>query len=116
LIVLIIAFVYTYTKYIKSKVVPEADESIVGMGKVLSSKFYVDEAYDTAITAPVNHLGDFTFKWIDRKAIDGIVNFTGVIVKKVSDLYGKVQTGNLENYLMYMVIGIIVILGLIIVK
>jgi NADH-quinone oxidoreductase subunit L len=116
LIVLVVAFVYTYTKYIKGKVVPEADASITGMGKVLSSKFYVDEAYDATITAPVNHVGDFTYKWIDRKLIDGIVNFTGVIVKMVSDLYGRVQTGNLENYLMYMVIGIIVILGLIIVK
>jgi NADH-quinone oxidoreductase subunit L len=116
LVVLIIAFVYTYTKYINGKVVPESDEAILGIGKVLSSKFYVDEAYDAAVTAPVNHLGDFTYKWIDRKVIDGIVNFTGVIVKKGSDLYGKIQTGNLENYLMYMVIGIIVILGLIIVK
>jgi len=116
LLVLIIAFVYTYTKYIKGKVVPESDEAITGMGKVLSSKFYVDEAYDATVTAPVNHLGDFTYKWIDRKVIDGIVNFTGVIVKKGSDMYGKIQTGNLENYLMYMVIGIIVILGLIIVK
>ena len=116
LLVLIIAFVYTYTKYIKGKVVPESDEAITGMGKVLSSKFYVDEAYDATVTAPVNHLGDFTYKWIDRKVIDGIVNFTGTIVKKGSDMYGKIQTGNLENYLMYMVIGIIVILGLIIVK
>lgn len=116
LLVLIIALVYTYTKYIKGKVVPESDEAITGMGRVLSSKFYVDEAYDATVTAPVNHLGDFTYKWIDRKVIDGIVNFTGVIVKKGSDLYGKIQTGNLENYLMYMVIGIIVILGLIIVK
>lgn len=100
LVVLIIAFVYTYTKYINGKVVPESDEAISGIGKVLSSKFYVDEAYDAAVTAPVNHLGDFTYKWIDRKVIDGIVNFTGVIVKKGSDLYGKIQTGNLENYLM----------------
>lgn len=108
---LLLAFIYVRHMYISKQRVPEADVSQVGLGKVMANKFYVDEIYDTIVTEPVNTAGDGIYKWIDRKWVDGVVNGLGTLTKWFSNTLGKMQTGNIENYLLYMVLGIIVILG-----
>lgn len=108
---LLLAFIYVRNKYIVKNTVPEEDAAQTSAGKLLAQKFYVDELYDATVTEPINMAGDGAYKWIDRKIIDGAVNGVGKVVRYFSTLYGKIQTGNLENYLLYMVIGIIVIVG-----
>ncbi|MCC7297835.1 MAG: NADH-quinone oxidoreductase subunit L [Bacteroidia bacterium] len=108
---LVIAFIYVRMRYVKGGTVPEVDADQQGAGKLLANKFYVDEIYGTAITEPVNTTGEGLYKWVDRKIIDGLVNGTGKATGMFSNILGKMQTGNIENYLLYMVIGIIIIVG-----
>ncbi|MBL7811834.1 MAG: NADH-quinone oxidoreductase subunit L [Bacteroidetes bacterium] len=105
------AWLYTRNKYQSKGVVPEADEAQEGTGRLLSHKFYVDEVYDAAIVQPVNTTGEILYEQADRKGIDRIVNALGNLWVWLGGLYKKVQNGNLEYYLIFMVAGLILIVG-----
>lgn len=115
-IVLVLVWLYIRKKYVADNTVPEADEQMQGAGKVLANKFYVDEAYDMAFVEPVNQAGSGLYKWVDRKLIDGLVNGTGKFVGWLGRLYSRAQNGNIENYLVYMVAGLIIIIGINLIK
>ena len=57
-------------------------------------------------------LAGFTYKIIELKGIDFIVNLTGKIVVFTSSIVRRIQTGNTGFYIFAMVIGIVVILML----
>lgn len=109
-VVLAVAYVYIRKRYISDAVVPESDEAQKGAGKVLADKFYVDEIYDAAVVEPVNLAGEGLYH-ADRNWIDGLINATGRFFSRLGTWYGKVQNGNVEWYLLYMVLGIIIIVG-----
>lgn len=115
-LVFVVGFLVVRWKYIKKASIPESDENQAGAGKLLANKFYVDEFYDVVIAEPVNKTGEGLYYWIDRSIIDGIVNGTGRLFAYFAKLYSKLQNGNVEFYLWYMVIGIIVIIGINLIK
>ena|SRR5688572_16290402 len=92
-------------------VVPEEDAAQTGAGKTMANKFYVDEIYDATLVEPINKTSDALYHWLDRKWIDGLVNSVGKGLRVFSNLYARIQNGNIEYYLLYMVIGIILIVG-----
>jgi len=109
--VFVIAFLYTRNKYVIQGAVPEADEAQLGMGKVLANKFYVDEAYDTAFVAPVEAAGEVVGNYVDEKGVKGLVDGVGSGSTGISGWLSKIQNGNIEYYLVYMVIGIALLLA-----
>ncbi len=109
--VFVIAFLYTRNKYVTQGAVPESDEAQAGMGKVLANKFYVDEAYDTAFVSPIEAAGDVVGNYVDDKGVKGFVDGFGSGSNFISRLLSKIQNGNIEYYLVYMVIGIALLLA-----
>jgi NADH-quinone oxidoreductase subunit L len=82
-----------------------------GMGKVLANKFYVDEAYDTAFVSPIEAAGDVVGNYVDDKGVKGFVDGFGSGSNFISRLLSKIQNGNIEYYLVYMVIGVALLLA-----
>jgi NADH-quinone oxidoreductase subunit L len=109
--VFVIAFLYTRNKYVTQGAVPESDEAQAGMGKVLANKFYVDEAYDTAFVSPIEAAGDVVGNYVDDKGVKGFVDGFGSGSNFISRLLSKIQNGNIEYYLVYMVIGVALLLA-----
>ena len=109
--VFVIAFLYTRNKYVTQGAVPESDEAQAGMGKVLANKFYVDEAYDTAFVSPIEAAGDVVGNYVDDKGVKGFVDGFGSGSNFISRLLSKIQNGNIEYYLVYMVIGVTLLLA-----
>jgi NADH-quinone oxidoreductase subunit L len=107
-----IAFLLTRKKYVTDARVPEADAEMIGPGKLLGAKFMVDEAYDKAIVEPLEHLSDGLHDWSDRKLIDGAVQQTGNITGMLGNLARFIQSGNIEWYLLLMVLSMAAILGI----
>lgn len=103
------AWFFMRKKYVINQVVPESDEEMTASAKLLAGKFYVDEVYDAAIVEPINKTGETLYEVVDRKGIDAAVNKTGSIFQSLGKLYSKVQNGNTEYYLLYMVVGIIIV-------
>jgi len=88
--------------------IPLKDET--GLGKVLGRKYYFDEIYNAVVLKPIEWLSDFSYLFIERKFIDGIVNLSGKGVTFCGNYLRKVQSGNVEYYLLGMVIGIVTFL------
>jgi NADH-quinone oxidoreductase subunit L len=114
---------------------PEISERLAdqwaGPHRVLSNKYYVDELYDatvisgtfgagkglwafdrTVVDGVVNGSGWFTIvsAWFsgvaDRRIVDAMVNLVGRICEEGSFWFRKLQTGLVQNYAMWMLVGI----------
>jgi NADH-quinone oxidoreductase subunit L len=80
-----------------------------GMQKLLWNKYWVDEIYDTIIVRPLKYLSTNIFLNIsDKKLIDGAADGSASGWQKVSSLFAKLQTGNIQAYGFYMIVGIAV--------
>ncbi len=107
LLVLTVIIFTTYRFYTSAKNIPVALDQEVGVSKLLGHKYYFDELYRFIFQKPVEWMSKFTFQTIDRKLIDGIVNAFG----KIADFFGThlrtLQSGNVEYYLLAMVVGVV---------
>lgn len=102
--------------------------------KFIAAKFYMDEFYIYVIGVPVtfisNMLSIFDGKFIDAIVnfagvfalwisqvnklfdvyiVDGLVNLSGITMAFFGNLFKKVQTGLVQNYLLFVVLGIVVL-------
>ncbi len=83
-----------------------------GMGKVLENKWYVDEAYNSAIVQPVNSFGGFLKNVVEKSGIDGLVNGTGRFVQYAARQMRLLQSGQVGNYILFMVLSIVVLFSI----
>jgi len=98
---------YSYRKYAVNKDIAPADDKIHGLNKTFANKFYVDEIYDTVIVEPVQFGSRVAHDYMEKSFIDRIVEGFGSIVKGLANMLRKTQDGNLEIYLLGMVVGAI---------
>jgi NADH-quinone oxidoreductase subunit L len=111
-----------------------------GLYPVLKNKYYIDELYDVVFIKPAIWFSEvFTYLWVDRKLIDGIlhvisyaayqlggifrnyfdkpiVNGSGDLVASITKNTGKsmrvIQTGRVQQYMVMALVGFIAISGL----
>jgi NADH-quinone oxidoreductase subunit L len=131
----LLALVGLFTAYRFYVVSPEISERLAhnwsGAHRVLSNKYYVDELYEATVIngtfaggrglwtfdrnvvdGVVNGSGWLTIisAWFsgltDRTVVDGIVNLVGRICEEGSFWFRKLQTGLVQNYAMWMLVGI----------
>jgi NADH-quinone oxidoreductase subunit L len=86
---------------------PELAEA-KGFGRVLENKWYVDELYNTIIVRPLNAAGKFFNQQIEKNVIDWIVNGSGRLVQYGSRQMRWMQSGQVGNYVLLMVLGMLV--------
>lgn len=84
-----------------------------GLGKVLENKWYVDELYDTIIVKPLNWLGRFFNRIIERSLIDGFVNGVGKSIQYGSRQLRLLQSGQVGSYILLMVLSIAVFFAIV---
>jgi NADH-quinone oxidoreductase subunit L len=91
--------------------------TIRGIYKLLWNKYYVDEIYEYGVVQPIKIGSEkLLWKWFDVGIIDGIVNGTASIINRISGWTRRIQDGVVQNYAMIFVLGIIVLLGILILK
>ena len=93
-----------YAKYSKLPDLKNAE----GIGKVLENKWYVDELYDNIVVRPLNALGRLCNSIIEKMGIDWIVNGVGRGVQYGSRQLRFLQSGQVGNYILLMVVSILV--------
>jgi NADH-quinone oxidoreductase subunit L len=79
-----------------------------GFGKVLERKWYVDELYDAIIVRPVNWLSVVLNEWIEKAGIDWLVNGVGRTVQYSSRQIRHLQSGQVGNYILLMVVSMVI--------
>lgn len=104
---LLIAAVILYAVSSYKKYQPTTDEN-TGIAKVLENKWYVDELYDAVVVNPLNALGGFFKNFVEKNVIDAGVNGVGKLVGYGSRQMRLLQSGQVGNYLLIMVLAIVV--------
>jgi NADH-quinone oxidoreductase subunit L len=85
------------------------------LSTLISRRFFVDEMYDLVIVKPLMWISRrIVWKGFDETAVDGIaVEGTSRTIGLVSTLVSSAQTGILQHYLLYFLIGAVLIIGLV---
>jgi NADH-quinone oxidoreductase subunit L len=84
--------------------------------KLVSNKYYVDQVYEVAVINPVVKCSKNLWKHFDSKVIDGVPKALGDIATGMGSFSRSLQTGNMQQYAMYIGIGIVVILSYVIMR
>ena len=101
----VVIIIYAWNRF--SRLQPAAGEAR-GFGKLLERKWYVDELYHTIIVRPVNWLSGFLNEWIERSGIDWLVNGVGRSVQYSSRQVRHLQSGQVGNYILLMVVSMVI--------
>lgn len=94
-----------YSMYISKKQVPEADDKIQGLHKILANKFYLDEIYMAVIVKPIYAFSKFSRDYIE-KGLASIVFGFGTVADSLALQGKKLQNGNIGFYLFAFVFGL----------
>jgi NADH-quinone oxidoreductase subunit L len=75
--------------------------------RVLSAKYYVDEAYDRLLARPLHWVSERIFLTLgDRILLDGTLNGLAMLARRAAGTLARVQTGNLQLYLFLALAGL----------
>jgi len=79
--------------------------------RALFNKYYIDELYAKIFVNPLLNLALFLWKKIDVVVIDGTANGIASLVKGISGVIRKTETGYLRNYALSLIFGAVLILA-----
>ena len=79
-----------------------------GLHTILNRKYWIDELYEKAIQGPYEMLGDLVDAF-DKYVVQGIVRLIQVGVAGLGRLTSYVQNGQVQNYALALVVGVIII-------
>ena len=81
--------------------------SLNGFYKAAYHKFYIDELYLFITKKIIFNLVGRPAAWIDKNVVDGLVNATGNTTQAVSEKIKGFQSGKVQQYAIYFLIGVI---------
>jgi NADH-quinone oxidoreductase subunit L len=80
--------------------------------RLLAGKYHVDELYDAVLNRPLLWISDRVFLGLgDRFLIDGSLNGLAAVAQRAAGRLSRVETGNLQFYLLLAVLGVVACLG-----
>jgi NADH-quinone oxidoreductase subunit L len=86
----------------------ELQRRFSGLHRVLSGKYFIDEAYDWLIARPLYWISDRIFLRLgDQKIFDGTLHGLAAIGRRTAGGLSRVQNGSLHFYALLVLIGII---------
>jgi NADH-quinone oxidoreductase subunit L len=77
------------------------------LARAIENKWYVDELYDAIVVRPLAGISRFFWKGVDA-VIDGIAALLGFSARLFGDMLRFLQTGNVRNYALMFVLGVVV--------
>lgn len=108
-IVALIAIIYAWTRFSKKPEIAEPE----GAGKFLENKWYIDELYDAIIAKPLLGIAGFFKNVVEKSGIDGVVNGVGRGVQYAGRQIRLMQSGQVGNYILLMVLSIVLMIILV---
>lgn len=106
----VVVIIVAYIVYIRRSVVPSEPSATSGFFRVLSHKYFIDEAYAFLIVKPLYWISEQVDRFIEKMGIDQAVNSLGNFVVTGSKSARFLQEGSIGYYIFVMVIGIVLIL------
>jgi NADH-quinone oxidoreductase subunit L len=96
-----------YLFYCKMPRIPEELVSrIQSLHRVVSHKYYVDEFYQAVIVKPLVRVSEDLWFYVDVRIIDRVTYWLSDLSKGLGEFSKAIQTGNLQTYALYIVLGL----------
>ncbi len=112
-----ISAIVAYQFYVKSPEAPKKfAESIKPVYNLVYNKYFVDEAYFGGIINPLVNGSKNLWYYVDVNLIDKCTFWIGDLMKGMGSLSRSLQTGNFQQYAMYIGIGVVVVLSFVIMR
>ena len=92
------------------KHLPKEDAQLNFVERLFANKFYVDEIYDQLFVKPLELISHTLYRYLEIGVIDRVVNLFGTVTIMGSNIIRYIQSGNIELYLLMMVLSIMAIL------
>lgn len=105
----LVAILYAWTRFSKKPEIAEPE----GTGKFLANKWYIDELYDAIISKPLLAIAGVFKNVVEKSGIDGVVNGVGRGVQYAGRQIRLMQSGQVGNYILLMVLSIVLMIILI---
>jgi NADH-quinone oxidoreductase subunit L len=81
-----------------------------GLYSLVADKFRIDELYDFLFVRPFEWIARVLWKVVDVLIIDGVLNAGAFLVELAGDFLRFLQTGNVRNYALSFLIGLVALL------
>ncbi len=91
-------------------------EALGPVYKVVYNKYFVDEAYFAGIINPLVKFSRALWYYIDVNFIDKCTYWVGDLVKGGGSLIRTLQTGNMQQYAMYIGLGLVFVLSILLMR
>jgi NADH-quinone oxidoreductase subunit L len=110
--VAVIGILVAWNWYVKRKGEPASRvaASFPALYRLVAEKFRIDELYGVLFVKPLTWLARVLWKVVDVLIIDGVLNAGAFLVELVGDVLRFLQTGNVRNYALTFLIGIVALL------
>lgn len=102
---------FAFSVYRSTRKAEELKQKWGSLHKLLLNKWYVDEAYFSAIVKPFIKLSEFLWKSFDVKIVDRVVVGLGKVSIRSGEWIRTSQTGLLQVYAVVFVLSIVFTLG-----
>ena len=81
--------------------------SFYAIYKMAYNKFYIDEIYIFITKKILFNLIGRPAAWFDKNVVDGMINLTGNTTAAISEKIKKIQSGKVQQYAIYFLVGVI---------
>lgn len=103
---------FAYSAYVLSPKMSKAVAEALGpVHTAVANKYYVDEFYFAAIIRPLVNGSKALWYYIDVNLIDKATYFVSDLVAGLASFVKTVQSGNTQNYALYMALGVVVVIA-----
>ena len=97
-----------YYLYLKNPQAPaKIAEHFKRLYRVIFNKYYMDEIYDALFVQPIRRWSEWLWHSIDDGVVDGIANGSARLFVGLSSVLKRLQTGYVQNYAVWMLVGIV---------
>ena len=113
LILGVLAIALAYLLYlVKTDIPQKLAQTFKPLYNLSLNKWYFDEIYEAVLVAPAKKLGNFFWRFVDVKIVDGGPNGVVAFCREMAKKTSKLQTGFLYDYCAWIAIGCVVIIFL----
>jgi NADH-quinone oxidoreductase subunit L len=81
--------------------------SLSSLYKTAYNKFYIDELYLFVTKKVLFNLIGRPAAWFDKNVVDGLFNLTGNTTQLIAEKIKKIQSGKVQQYAIYFLVGVI---------
>jgi NADH-quinone oxidoreductase subunit L len=110
--VAIVGISLAYYLYLKN---PEAPGKIANTFKtlyrIIFNKYYMDEIYNAIFVQPIRRGSEWLWHSVDENVIDGTANGAGRLCTGLSAMLKRLQTGYVQNYAIWMLVGTVLLIA-----